>query len=166
MYSVELGYNAATTRIRSLMEAGFYSEALVTAAFTVEKTVRRTLHQLVISAGFPSRQAHRIMSGYRGLDAIKNAWELYDPLHRKLIQVIQDQTWTQIKSSATMRNKMVHGEQVFLDDKCQRETMALLDALDEIKNTFDREYDYSGWSRITPRTRSRLHQDPKVRVPT
>ncbi len=57
MYSVTLGFDSAIDRIQSLPDSGFSSEALVTSVFTAEKTLRRTLRQLMVSSGFISTQA-------------------------------------------------------------------------------------------------------------
>lgn len=43
MYPVSIGYAGAIQRINDLMSNGHHAEALVTTAFTVEKTLRRTL---------------------------------------------------------------------------------------------------------------------------
>ena len=56
MYPVKLGYKDAVKRVRTLIENGHDAEALLTAMFTAEKTLYRTLRQLVISSGFPQRK--------------------------------------------------------------------------------------------------------------
>ncbi len=84
MYPVTLGYEAAMARINTLLSSGHETEALVTVVFTTEKTLRRTLRQIIVSAGFMSRIGDKIVGGLRGLEAIKTGWELYDPQHRKL----------------------------------------------------------------------------------
>jgi hypothetical protein len=47
MYPVTIGYAGAVQRINDLISNGHNAEALVTTAFTVEKTIRRTLRQLL-----------------------------------------------------------------------------------------------------------------------
>lgn len=61
MYSVTMGFDAAMDRIKSLLKQSYNSEALVTSVFTAEKTLRRTLRHLVVSAGFISRHADEIL---------------------------------------------------------------------------------------------------------
>ena len=71
MYPENLGYESATARIGSLLSSGHETEALVTVAFTTEKTLRRTLRQRIVSARFISRVGDKLVGGLRGLDAIK-----------------------------------------------------------------------------------------------
>ena len=164
MYPVRLGYKAAIDRIKRLRKNSHHAEALVTSMFTVEKTLRRTLRQIVVSAGFTSGIADKIIGKLRGLDAIKNAWELYEPHNKKLTEIISQQDWNTFKKAAEMRNKMTHGERVYNLDKCKNMTDDILSALERLKHLFDRIYEYSGWSALSKRIQARLHTDPKVRI--
>lgn len=164
MYPVRLGYDEAVKRIKKLMRNGHHSEALVSSVFTIEKTLRRTLREIVVSAGFASKQADKIVSGCRGLDSLKNSWEIYEPNNRKLVDLISKTDWQQIRKSTTMRNKMVHGERVYELATCNTEATATLVALDRLKNEFDSVYGYSGWSTLSKRIKHRLHADPKVKL--
>lgn len=160
MYPVAIGYAGAVERITKLTDNGHHAEALVTTAFTVEKTLRRTLRQIVVSAGFRSTIADKIVKDLRGLDAIKKAWELYEPKHRTLPAIVGDDDWKIFQRAATMRNKLVHGVRVYKLADCQQQATDALTALDRLKATFDREYHYSGWDRLTVRKKSRLHVAP------
>jgi hypothetical protein len=162
MYPVKIGYAGALQRIKDLVNNGHHAESLVTAMFTVEKTLRRTLRQLVVSAGFPSSIADTIVGQLRGLDAIKSAWQIYDPRHRKLTDLIAGGDWQAFTTAAGMRNKLVHGVRVYSLADCQQQTVATLAALDNMKTLFDNEYGYSGWTILKVRRSSRLHLDPKV----
>ncbi|WP_018607183.1 hypothetical protein [Uliginosibacterium gangwonense] len=164
MYPVSLGYSTAVARITALLQNGHDAEALVTSVFTAEKTLRRTLRQLVVSAGFPSSIADKIVGNLRGLDAVKNAWELYDPKHRKLADILQAPDWKVFKEAAEMRNKLVHGEKVYALAVCRKTANDVLAALTNVKSTLDTEYNYSGWTKALSRRTSRLHVDPKVRI--
>lgn len=164
MYPVRLGYKTAVSRIRQLIRNGHQSEALVTTVFTVEKTLRRTLRQIVVSAGFTSAQADKIVRNLRGLDAIKAAWEIYEPRNRKLTELLSATDWSCIKDAASMRNRMIHGERVYELATCKAETENLLSVLDRLKDCFDDTYGYSGWDTASKRLKSRLHDDPKVKV--
>ena len=164
MYPVKLGYSTAISRINALTANGHHAEALVTSAFTAEKTLRRTLRQLVVSAGFPSRIADKVIGGFRGLEAVKNAWELYDPKHRKLTDLLAQVDWKALKEAAEMRNKLVHGERVYSLSACQQSTTSVLAALSNVKSKLDSEYGYSGWTAAKARRTSKLHIDPKVRI--
>jgi hypothetical protein len=164
MYPVRLGFAVATSRINSLLKNGHDAEALVTAVFTVEKTLRRTLRQLVVSAGFISRIADKISGNLRGLDSVKNAWEIYDPKHRKLLDLISAKDWNVIKDAAEMRNKLVHGERVYALAMCRSTAKDVLVVLGNLKMTLEKEYGYSGWVKGRFRRTSQLHKDPKVLI--
>jgi len=164
MYPVKLGYEGAVSRIEALLENGHSAEALVTTAFTVEKTVRRTLKQLVISSGFTSKSADQILKTLRGLGALKQAWRLYDPAEREFIHVVPPATLGPIEKAAEMRNKLVHGERVYNLEECAAQAKAALAALHTIKTAFDAEYGYSGWTVGKKRLSARLHVDPTVKV--
>lgn len=104
MYPVSLGFAEAQRRINSLLRNGHAAEALVTSVFTVEKTLRRTLKQLIISAGFTSRQATRILKEYRGLKSLKDHWDLFDPANRKLLALTArpwDRSGQSVRSAGT-----------------------------------------------------------------
>ena len=97
MYPVSLGYSEAINRIQKLLTNGHDAEALVTTAFTVEKTLRRTLRQLIVSAGFTSSAANRLVRNLRGLEAVEGNWDIYDPCQRKLSELVEQSDWTQFK---------------------------------------------------------------------
>lgn len=162
MYPVKLGYAGAKQRINDLLANGHDAEALVTSAFTVEKTLRRTLRQIIVSAGFKSKVADKIVSGHGGLKKLKEAWELYDPKHRPLSSIMTAADWNTFQTTATMRNKMVHGERVYALAECRRQANDTLAALDQTKAALDAEYGYSGWATHKSRKTSHLHKDPKV----
>src|SRR6266571_2036592 len=133
MYSVKLGFDAAIERIESLLEANFNSEALVTSVFTAEKTLRRTLRQLMVSSGFISAHAVAQLKQLRGLHAVAQAWRYYDPRHTTLPQVIGNQDWQVFTTGADMRNKLIHGTRVYTSAACVDQTKAILDALKRAK---------------------------------
>lgn len=164
MYPVKLGFAVAVARINALITNGHHAEALVTSAFTAEKTLRRTLRQLAVSAGFSSNIADRIIGALRGLEAVKNAWAIYDPKHRRLTDMLPQSDWKALKDAAEMRNKLVHGERVYSLTACQQTAVSVLAALSNVKALLDTEYGYSGWTAAKARRTSRLHIDPKVRI--
>lgn len=165
MYSVKLGYDEAIRSIRSLIDHNHHAEALVTSVFTIEKTLKRVLRALVLSAGFPSVQATTLMDKFDGLNKIKEVWHCFDPLHQKLSEFLPPQTLQAIAETQKMRNKLVHGAKVFQMDLCKQETERALLALDTIRNTFEARYGFDGWSPMKPRKKSALHSDPKVKPP-
>lgn len=165
MYSVRLGFDNALTRINELLEQGYEAEALVTSVFTAEKTLRRTLRQLVVSAGFISRIADKIMCRMNGIEAVKNSWELYDPIYRRLSEVISPQDLEVLTKASKMRNKIVHGERLYPKELCKETTLSVIRSIRSIKHSLECEYGYCGWSTAKARRVSQLHRDPKVHMP-
>ena len=104
------------------------------------------------------------MKQLKGLDAIKEAWELYEPNNKKLTEILSPTDWKTIKDGSLMRNLMIHGVEVFALNKCENKTNEILAALDNIKSQLDLIYNYSGWTPHKKRIRNRLHFDPKVRI--
>jgi len=88
-----LGFNDALTRINALISNGHHAESLVTGMFAVEKTLRRTLKQIIISAGFKNTAADKVLRGIRGLKAISHAWEIYGPHGRRLSVILGQTDW-------------------------------------------------------------------------
>lgn len=163
MYSVKLGYKKAKTRINRLLDNEHYSEAFVVTVFTVEKTIRRTLHQLIVSSGFSTEITKKILKDIRGLEAIKKNWSYYDPENKTIVDVIENRNWTKIKNYFKMRNEIIHGTHVYNLKTCRESTIDLLLVLDDIKTRFKNNYDFDGWERLAPRPKSHLHIDSKVR---
>jgi hypothetical protein len=168
MYPVTLGIEEAKRRILTLLENGHSAEALVTGTFTIEKTLRRVLRQLIVSAGFTSKSADSYLKKVNGLRALKEEWRFFDPHERSLPTVIGEAIWNQISSDqngyAAMRNQLVHGIRVYNLKECEDKAKALLDTLDSIIQTLDDVYGYNGWSRPYTRKRSALHCDPRVKT--
>ncbi|OKH16866.1 hypothetical protein [[Limnothrix rosea] IAM M-220] len=164
MYPVIYGYQEATKKVEKLIEDEYYPEALVVSMFIVEKTLRRTLKQLIVSAGFTSKYANIILRGLKGFASIKKAWELYDPAHAKLSNIIQPTDLKLFQDVATQRNKLIHGERTYDELVCRQQAENIMRALGRVKVTFDTRYGYSGWSKPSIRRKSTLHSDPKVRV--
>lgn len=164
MYPVKLGYGEAVKRINQLLKNGHAAEALLTSVFTAEKTLRRTLKQLVVSAGFPSKPAEKMVNRFRGLEALKDGWEMFDPRQESLALIVDKVAWDSLKEAQTMRNNFVHGTAVYSLSKCDDTARKVLAALDSIVKTFDARYGYSGWTTVAIRYKSALHIDPKVKV--
>lgn len=164
MYPVSIGYRQAVDRIRALQHNGHHAEALVTAMFTVEKTLRRTLRQIVVSAGFSSKSADKLIKNMRGFDAIKSAWPLYEPNEKHLVDVIGQANWAVLSSAVQMRNELVHGRRAYALQKCNESADKVLVALDGVKQRFDDVYGYSGWRKHKSRRKSRLHAIPLIRI--
>jgi hypothetical protein len=113
MYPVTLGYDEAKKRIQSLLRDGYCSEALVTAVFTVEKMFRRTLRQIIVSAGFTSKAANDLIRSANGLTALKDRWSIYEPNHKTLVEIIGNKNWEQVKELSKIRNELIHGVRLY-----------------------------------------------------
>ncbi len=164
MYSVELGFNDALTRINALISNGHHSESLVTSMFTIEKTLRRTLKQIIISAGFKNTAADKILDGIRGLKAISHAWQIYDPHGRRLSAILGPVDWNIIIAASEKRNKLVHGLRIYDSTECQSETQKVLGVLTNLVSVFRTLYGYDGWTKIAIRKKSVLHLKPKINL--
>ena len=164
MYPVRLGHDVAIKRIERLLKNGHHAEALVTSMFTVEKVLRRTLKELVVSAGFTSKAANHLTKRFDGFQKIKEAWQCFDPAGETLPTIIGNQNWEPICKAATMRNRLVHGECVYSLDECEIQAKRLLESLRKIETAFQDRYGYSGWKRNSTRRVSKLHVDPRVTI--
>lgn len=164
MYPVRLGFETAISRIEKLSKNGHHAESLVTTVFTCEKTLRRTLRFLIVSCGFKSLIAEKIINNTRGLEAIKTAWEYYDPDHKKLSEIINPKDLQIISECAKIRNELVHGIRVYKLDLCESRTEELVESLKNVKKTLEANYYYCGWTPMVIRRKSVLHTDTRIKV--
>lgn len=164
MYPIKLGYAEAKARINALIKNGHNAEALVTSVFTAEKTIRRMLSQLIISAGFTSKQSDSLVSRLHGMDALKEAWSFYEPSNKTLVEIIGNPDWTILKNAARMRNDLIHGVRVYKLAACVENATKVLTVLDSVVLSFKKKYGYDGWSARKRRTKHALHTDPKVKL--
>jgi hypothetical protein len=164
MYPVRLGHDVAIARIERLLKNKHYPEALVTSVFTLEKVLRRTLKELVVSAGFTSKAANQLMKRFDGFERIKEGWWCFDPAGETLPAIIGNQNWEIIPPSVAMRNKLVHGERAYPLDECAFQARKMLEALHHIESTFQKRYGYSGWTSNSIRRLGKLHVDPRVKT--
>ena len=164
MYPVSLGYPEAVKRVRTLLKNGHDAEAMLTSVFTLEKTLYRTLRQLVVSAGFPSVQADHLMAKFRGIENIKQIWACFDPQNEGLQSFLPKATLLAITAAQTKRNSLVHGKAVFKLADCRQATEEVLQALEEVRTLMDERYGFDGWSKMTRRIKNKLHADPRVKT--
>ena len=164
MYPVSLGYPEAVKRVRALLNNGHDAEAMLTSVFTLEKTLFRTLRQLVVSAGFPSVQADDLMAKFRGIENIKQVWACFDPLHEGMSSFVPQTTLQKISTAQKKRNDLVHGKKVFKLSDCRQTTEEVLQALDEVRTLLEARYGFDGWSKMKRRIKSTLHADPRVKL--
>lgn len=164
MYPLRMPYRKVRSRLKALVKDGYCSEALVTSVFTAERLLRRTLVQLVVSAGFTSSDAFRIVQKMSGLVAVKESWSLYDPKGRTLVQVIGNPTWHVLRAAAKMRNDMVHGLRTYSYASCKRKARELIEVIDMLKDQLETTHEFDGWGMHRKRRVSVLHTDPKVPI--
>lgn len=162
MYPVKLGYGEAKIRINQLLQNGHSAEALLTSVFTFEKVIHRTLKQLIVSAGFRSKDAEAILGRAQGFRAQADLWPCFDPDHAKLPEIIGNAHWQHLAKVVKMRNNLVHGSKVYKLSECKAEAVKMLSLLDQTVDSFNSKYSYDGWSRVAVRKKSVLHIDPKV----
>lgn len=166
MYPVRLGFENAKRRINKLRKNGHYAEALLTSVFTFEKIIHRTLKQLVVSSGFRSKDAEKLLRQVQGFKKQKDVWQCFDPENRSLPEIIGNAHWQHINKAVEMRNNLVHGKRAYSLDECRIVCGNILDLLDQTVSAFSSTYDYDGWPDVSKRYKSKLHTDPKVKINT
>ena len=163
MYPIKKGFISATNKIESLLNDGHISEAFLASVFVCEKTFRRVIRALIVSTGFKSKIADKVLYRIRGLEQIKQHWEFYAPEHRQLIKVIKKDDWNVIKNASKIRNDLVHGVRVYKRSFLREETEKTLSAITNIEKTFRDIYGYGGWTTPKARRISKLHTDPRIK---
>lgn len=164
MYPVRLGIDKAKSRIRRLIKNGHHAEALLTSVFTFEKTIHRTLKQLIVSSGFRNKDADKLLKQFQGLNKHKEVWGCFDPNGKLLPDIIGNNHWQHATKAASMRNKLVHGGRVYNLSDCQTMAENMLLLIDQTVASFKQEYGYDGWRTVSVRRKSTLHSDPKVNI--
>jgi hypothetical protein len=154
MYPISLGYDQATSRIQALLANGHHAEALLTAVFTFEKTVRRMLRYYAVCRGFTSKHAE-VLFAKMGFHQLKDVWQCFEKSNRSLPDSV-GLHWQCIPHAVTMRNKIVHGEQVYNLAECKAEAQNVLNALDAFRKTSLNDVGYDGWTKLPVRRKPRL----------
>jgi hypothetical protein len=116
MYPIKLGFDEALNRIDALLKNEHNAEALVTSVFTLEKLMRRCLRVAILARGFTSKHADDLLDR-KGFYDLKDLWEVFDVDHRELHSIIGNANWQYVPEAVTMRNKLVHGQQVYNQEK-------------------------------------------------
>lgn len=155
MYPISLGFDEAVNRIETLLNNGHDAEALVTSVFTLEKTMRRSLKIAIYSRGFSLKQSQRFTER-KGFNELKDMWDLFDKDFRTLPAFIGNQHWQYIPKAVEMRNKLVHGVQVYKLSECKLFVTHVLSALKQLRATVQAEYRRDPWVRMTGKRTPRL----------
>jgi hypothetical protein len=132
-----------------------FVEALVTSVFTFEKLTRRSLRVAILARGFTSKHADDLL-GRKGFEELKNLWEVFDIRHRSLPAIIGNAEWQHIPTAVTMRNKLVHGQEVFALPKCETYAEHTKKALQTLHRTIRADYGTDPWATLTRRTKPKL----------
>lgn len=163
MYPVRLGIDKAKSRINRLFDNGHHAEALLTSVFTFEKTIHRTLKQLIVSAGFRNKDADKLLKQFQGFNSQQKVWACFDPNGKTLPNIIGNNHWQHVSKAVKMRNNLVHGSQAYKLDLCREMTENMLMLIGQTVSAFRAEYNYDGWSTVSVRRKSTLHSDSKVK---
>ena len=166
MYPLSLWFEEACARIEQLSQHGHTTEALVVTMGIIEKILRRTLKQLMISAGFTNKIVGEMMNEVRWITHIKKQWRFFDPENVSLQHILSNTDWTTLKNLASKRNEIIHGIRIYNLDTSLSYLQDALGLLDTVHITLQDRYGYSGWWRPNIRTKSTLHSDPLVRINT
>lgn len=154
MYPITLGYGEATRRIGKLLQNGHDAEALLTAVFTFEKTVRRMLHFYAIRRGFSSKQS-KLLFAKMGFEQLKGIWPCFERSNRTLPDTVGAH-WQNVPIAIAKRNKIVHGEKVYALADCRVNAELVLRALDALQQETLGDVEYDGWARLPVRIKPRL----------
>jgi len=93
----------------------------------------------------------------------REVWECCDPNGKGLPEIINSEHWQYANKAVEMRNNLVHGSGVYNSLKCKEMTENVIKLLDQTVISFETEYGYNGWHRVSIRRKSTLHTDPKVK---
>lgn len=159
MYPVKLGFDEAFRRAQSLIDNGHHAEALVTAVFTIEKTLRRALRFAIVSRGFTSKQADLII-GRAGFAQLKDLWTCFAPASAQLRNLLSSTQLQCINDAAAMRNKLVHGTRAYQASECRSRATATLAVLRVLRSGLQSHLGSDGWSRLPVRRKPALTWSP------
>ena len=158
MYPVRLGFNAAIKRIKSLIRHGHHAEALVTSVFTLEKTIRRSLHLAIISRGFTGKQANGLL-GRKGFEDLKNIWPVFERDHNTLPKFVGNH-WQFVPEAVSRRNKLVHGARVYALSECKLYAERTLAAIEALRTRVIADYGVDPWTPQKGRRKPKLEWNP------
>lgn len=159
MYPVKLGFEEATRRARGLLSNGHDAEALVSAVFTIEKTLRRSLRFVIVARGFTSSQADGIINR-AGLQEVRRLWGIFAPEEAAYDQLLSVQQRHSLDKLATMRNRLVHGQRAYKLSECRSSAQQALSLLSDLRGNLLRTLGADGWSRLPVRRKPSLQWMP------
>jgi hypothetical protein len=148
MYPVRMSFSAVTDRIEALMTNEHYAEALVTSVFTFEKLMKRSLRRAIVARGFSVAQADKLLDR-DGFDALVSKWDVFERKHRTISSMV-GAGWAHLKQAKGMRNKLVHGNQVFNLAECKTVAEQVIAALKEFHKVIVTDYGVDPWQKQSP----------------
>jgi hypothetical protein len=155
MYPVRIGLDQAIERIRELQRNGHNAEALVTAVFTTEKLMRRTMRYAIKARGFDTKQTEYLLH-QKGFQDLQNLWFIFDIRYRRLHDLVSHAEWPRLKEAVTIRNQLVHGQKVFGLKYCDKYTKHVLKALKSLHSEILKSYGADPWKIQKTRKKSAL----------
>jgi hypothetical protein len=155
MYPISLGYEEAERRIRKLLTNGHSAEALVTAFFTLEKTLKRTLLFLAIKRGFTSKQAKKLFEK-TSFNQFKDVWPIFYKDNKTLPDIFGNTHWQKIQEVQKKRNALVHGARVFKLTECAGLSEEILLAHSALRERLNTDLGFNGWQRLPTRFKPAL----------
>lgn len=155
MYPTRIGFQVAVDRINALRANGHNAEALVTSVFTLEKLMRRSMRLALISRGFTSDHAKRLLQR-KGFKDLKEIWEIFDKDHQKLPAIVGARDWQNIPKAVEARNQLVHGHKVFGLSYCETLTAYVMTALQKLHAEVVERYGLDPWDKIKVRRKPQL----------
>jgi hypothetical protein len=112
----------------------------------------------MLARGFTSSQATRLI-GRKGFKEIKEMWDIFDRQHRTLQLMIGNNEWQHVPKAVEMRNRLVHGQQVFKAQNCDAYTKHVLAALKKLHREIRSDYGSDPWTVLKDRKKSKLQWD-------
>ena len=155
MYPVSLGLDEALKRIDKLLTNGHSAEALLTAVFTLEKTMRRSLRYMAVRRGFTSKQAEALFKN-AGFNVLKEQWPIFHPNGLSLADTVGQSSWQRVPNIVTMRNKLAHGERAYKLADCDAEARHVIGVIRGFAGLLKGSIGYDGWTRLPVRKKSAL----------
>ena len=155
MYPTRIAFAEVLDRISVLRANGHSAEGLVTSVFTLEKLMRRSMRVAIVSRGFTSDQANRLLER-RGFDDLKKMWDIFDRGHESLVTIIGERDWQHIPPAVKARNEFVHGLRVYNLAECEAMAGHVVTGLQKLHAKVTERYGRDPWEKIKTRRKPQL----------
>lgn len=155
MYPITIGFDGAIERVEQLITNKHSAEALLTAVFTLEKLMKRSMRVAILARGFTWTHTDRILER-KGFQDLKLLWDIYDAEHRELHNVIGNKHWQHIPEALKMRNAIVHGNQTYPLSKCEIFASRVVAAAKSLHRNVLDAYGADPWKELIKPSKSAL----------